>query len=58
MDENKKKYLAFVVSYFSKLYDSRYFGVLENVKIQDGMVVHIEKTLKSESIPRFDRKTA
>ena len=56
MDEVKEKYLKYITAYFSKRYDERYFGVIENMKFQDGLVVHIDHELKSDAVPRFIRE--
>jgi hypothetical protein len=58
MDKTKEEYLKWVVGYFGKKYDERFFGVIESLKFQDGMVVHSDvwREVKSDPIPRFSRK--
>ena len=56
MDEVKEKYLKWGLMWLTKMYDSRYHGILESVKVHDGMIKNVLKELKSESIPQLERK--
>jgi hypothetical protein len=55
-DEVKKEYLKWVVEIFTKKFDERYFGTIENMKFQNGMICHIEREMKSDPVRKFERK--
>ena len=55
-ERDKEAYLKWITGYFGKLFDSHFFGTIENLKLQDGMACHIDREIKSEPIPKFIRK--
>jgi hypothetical protein len=56
MDDTKDKYMECVLSYFSKLYDSKYYGSVD-LKLQNGMIAHLDRAVKHDKFPVFKRDT-